>query len=189
MNPTMTLEILWQTKLHARLHDPAEKALVLLRDPAGHEGGTSRVLHRLLGYHRIDASNIDPDNTEALHGALFKHGIPTDIYRTVQRADWWAAAADRPQWPLQEVTVQTKKGDSLTLKIADWAQVRWTKKPVLIHPLTGAQYDLGAHGGLGDTVLDDLKSRSFEHFAGPMAASRPRCGCAPPPPGAARPTE
>ena len=32
---------LWQTKLAARLHDPAEKALVLLRDPEGHENGTS----------------------------------------------------------------------------------------------------------------------------------------------------
>lgn len=162
----MTSDTLWQTKLHARLHDPAEKALVLLRDPAGHEGGTSRVLHRLLGYHRIDATTIDSDNADALHCSLFKHGIPTGIYKTVQRADWWAAAADRPQWPLEEITVQTRKGDTLTLKIADWAQVRWTKMPVLIHPLTGAQYDLGKHGGLGDTDLDDLKSRSFEHFAG-----------------------
>lgn len=41
-------EILWQTKLAARIHDPAEKALVLLRDPAGHEGGTSKALARLL---------------------------------------------------------------------------------------------------------------------------------------------
>ena len=157
---------LWQTKLHARLHDPAEKALVLLRDPAGHEGGSSRVLHRLLGYQRIDASHIDPDNADALHATLFRNGIPADLYNTVRRADWWAAAADRPQWPLQEITVPTKAGATLTLKIADWAQVRWTKQPVLIHPLTGAQYDLGASGGLGDTTLDDLKSRSFEHFAG-----------------------
>ncbi len=165
MKRTMPQEILWQTKLHARLHDPAEKALVLLRDPAGHEGGSSRVLHRLLGYHRIDAPNIDPDNADALHGALFKHGIPTAMYNTVRRADWWAAAADRPQWPLQEITVQTKAGQALTLKIADWAQVRWTKKPVLIHPLTGTEFNLGEYGGLGDTELDDLKSRSFVHFA------------------------
>ena len=156
---------LWQTKLHARLHDPAEKARVLLRDPAGHEGGSAQVLHRLLGYHRIAAAHIDPDNTDALHGALFKKGIPTALYNTVRRADWWAAAADRPQWPLQEIAVQTKAGQPLTLKIADWAQVRWTKKPVLIHPLTGTEYNLGEHGGLGDTELDDLKSRSFVHFA------------------------
>lgn len=162
----MPQTILWQTKLHARLHDPAEKALVLLRDPAGHEGGSAQVLHRLLGYQRIAAANIDPDNTDALHGALFKKGIPTAIYNTVRRADWWAAAADRPQWPLQEITVSTTAGQPLTLKIADWAQVRWTKKPVLIHPLTGTEFNLGDYGGLADTDLDDLKSRSFEHFAG-----------------------
>ena len=165
----MPTDTLWQTKLHARLHDPAEKALVLLRDPEGHEGGTSRVLHRLLGYQRITADNIDPDNTDALHGALFKNGIKSGIYKTVQRADWWAAAADRPQWPLQEITVQTRKGDALTLKVANWAQVRWTKRPVLIHPLTGAQHDLSQGSelaGLGDEDLDDLKSRSFTHFSG-----------------------
>ena len=158
----MTSDNIWQTKLHARLHDPAEKALVLLRDPAGHEGGSSRVLHRLLGFQRMAAEQIDPDNSDALHAALFKHGIPAGMYDTVRRADWWAAAGDRPQWPLQAITVPTKAGSSVTLKIADWAQVRWTKKPVLIHPLTGTEFDLG---GLGDTDLDDLKSRSFEHFA------------------------
>lgn len=155
---------LWQTKLHARLHDPAEKAMVLLRDPDGHEGGSIKVLHRLLGFHRIDAAELaDPQNDNALHATLFKHGIPADIYDTVRRADWWAAAADRPQWPLQELEVTTKAGKQLTLKIADWAQVRWTNKPVLIHPLTGTEFDLGSLGG---TELDDLKSRSFEHFAG-----------------------
>ena len=46
-------DLLWQTKLAARIHDPAEKALVLLRDPAGHEDGTSRALRRLLGFDRI----------------------------------------------------------------------------------------------------------------------------------------
>jgi len=106
----MSQDLLWQTKLHARLHDPAEKALVLLRDPAGHEGGTCQVLHRLFGYQRLDVAQVDPDNTAALHAALFKHGIPADIYDQVRRADWWAAAADRPQWPLQEITVQTKAG-------------------------------------------------------------------------------
>ncbi len=152
----------WQTKLHARLHDPAEKALVLLRDPAGHEGGSSEVLHRLLGFKLIESENIDPDNTEALHAALFHHGIPSDIYKLVRRADWWAAAADRPQWPLKEITVAIRGGQQRTLAVADYAQVRWTKQPVLIHPLTGKQYDLGS---LTETEIEDLKSRSFEHFA------------------------
>lgn len=160
-------DTLWQTKLHARLHDPAEKALVLLRDPAGHEGGTSRVLRRSFTALRDHEANIDPDNANVLHSVLFKNGIKSGIYKTVQRADWWAAAADRPQWPLQEITVQTKNGDELTLKIANWAQVRWTKQPVLIHPLTGAPFDLSQGSelaGLGDEDLDDLKSRSFTHF-------------------------
>ncbi|MBK6717148.1 MAG: type III-B CRISPR-associated protein Cas10/Cmr2 [Burkholderiales bacterium] len=159
---TIPHDTLWQTKLHARLHDPAEKALVLLRDPEGHEGGSSRALHRLLGFQRIDAANIDPDNDEVLHRALFKQGIPAAMYQTVKRADWWAAAADRPQWPMQEITVPTKKGEQKTLKVALGSQVRWAKEPVLIHPLTGAEYHLG---GLRDTELDDLKSRCFEHTA------------------------
>lgn len=155
---------LWQTKLHARLHDPAEKALVLLRDPAGHEGGTSRALHRLLGFERIEADRIDPDDANVLHTALFKHGIPASMYDTVRRADWWAAAADRPQWPMKEIAVATHAG-LRTLAVADHAQVRWTKQPVLIHPLTGTEFDLGSFGGLGDTELPDLKQRSFIHFA------------------------
>jgi len=159
---TIDQDSFWQTKLHARLHDPAEKALVLLRDPQGHEGGSSRALHRLLGFQRIDTDVIAPDTDEVLHRALFKHGIPAEIYETVKRADWWAAAADRPQWPMQEITVTTQKGEQKTLKVAPGSQVRWASKPVLIHPLTGAEYNLG---GLRETDLEDLKSRCFEHTA------------------------
>ena len=137
---TTNNDTLWQTKLAARLHDPAEKALVLLRDPAGHENGTSRALTRLLGLDAITADTVDADNDEALARTLFKNGIPAAMYRHVQRADWWAAAADRPQWPLREIQVTTKKGEEKTLAVADWAQVRWTNKPVLVHPLTGEQH-------------------------------------------------
>jgi CRISPR-associated protein Cmr2 len=158
----MSTDHLWQTKLAARLHDPAEKALVLLRDPAGHEGGTSRALRRLLGLDALPAGNVDPDNDEALATLLFKQGLPADVYRLVQRADWWAAAADRPQWPMDELTVKTKTGDTRTLTVAHWAQVRWTQQPVLIHPLTGDSVDLH---NLSDTELDALKRRSFDHFA------------------------
>ncbi|MDD2845468.1 MAG: type III-B CRISPR-associated protein Cas10/Cmr2 [Rhodoferax sp.] len=156
---------LWQTKLAARLHDPAEKALVLLRDPAGHENGTSRALTRLLGFHDIGAQPLDSDNDEALVRTVFKKGIPAAMYRHVQRADWWAAAADRPQWPMEAITVTTKKGEEKTFKVAPWAQVRWTKEPTLIHPLTGDQLDLGKHGSLSDTDFHDIKQRSFEHHA------------------------
>ena len=68
---------LWQTKLAAWIHDPAEKALVLLRDPAGHEGGTVRKLQQ----------------------QLFPGGIPAAIKQHIHPADRWAAAADRPQFP------------------------------------------------------------------------------------------
>ena len=165
----MTQDILWQTKLAARLHDPAEKALVLLRDPAGHEGGTSRALTRLLGLDSIDGESIDPDNDQALASPLFGTGLPSSIYRHVQRADWWAAGADRPQWPMQSITVTTRQGEQKTIAVAPWAQVRWTRRPVLIHPLTGAQFDLGTSGGLAETDLADLKQRSFDHFAGLLA--------------------
>ncbi len=161
----MTHDILWQTKLAARIHDPAEKALVLLRDPAGHEGGTSRALTRLLSLSEITADTIDPDNDEALSTVIFKKGLPLSIYRHVQRADWWAAAADRPQWPMEEETHLRKTGEPITFKVANWAQVRWTNKPVLIHPLTGEKYDLGEHGGLSDTDFKNIKQRSFNHFS------------------------
>lgn len=158
---------LWQTKLAARLHDPAEKALVLLRDPAGHENGTSRALTRLLGFDAIGNDPIDADNDEALARTLFKKGIPADMYRHVQRADWWAAAADRPQWPLREISVTTNTGAPRTLGVADWAQVRWANKPVLIHPLTGEQHNLGS---LSETEFKDIKARSFDHHASLLAA-------------------
>lgn len=156
---------LWQTKLAARLHDPAEKALVLLRDPAGHEGGTSKALIRLLGLKETtpeELAEIDPDNADVLTRVIFKKGLPLDVYKIIQRADWWAAAADRPQWPMHEITVTTKKGEQKTFAVADWAQVRWTQKPVLTHPLTGDQVDLHS---LNDTEIDDIKRRSFDHFS------------------------
>jgi CRISPR-associated protein Cmr2 len=158
----MNNDLLWQTKLAARIHDPAEKALVLLRDPAGHEGGTSAALKRLLGLDRLP-EHLDPDNDESLSRVIFKKGLPREIYRHVQRADWWAAAADRPQWPMEEITVTTKTGEQKTLAVAPWAQVRWSSQPVLTHPLTGDQYPLP--GGLSETDIADIKQRSFEHFS------------------------
>jgi len=161
----MNNDILWQTKLAARLHDPAEKALVLLRDPAGHEGGTSKSLIRLLGLKDVTAQELaetDPDNADVLTHVLFKKGLPLAVYKNIQRADWWAAAADRPQWPMQEITVTNKKGEKKTFAVAHWAQVRWANNPVLTHPLTGEQVDLHS---LTETDIDDIKWRSFKHFS------------------------
>lgn len=155
---------LWQTKVAAWIHDPAEKALVLLRDPAGHENGTSRALARLLGYHELTPELLQAESESTLARTLFRKGIPLDIYKHVQRADWWAAAADRPNFPMDELPVKDKQGGERVLKVASWAQVAWSRKPVLIHPLTGEYFDLGKAGSLDATALDAIKQRSFDHF-------------------------
>lgn len=126
----------WHTKLAAWIHDPAEKALVLLRDPAGHEGGTAKELRRLI---------------------FQSEYLPADLKKYVERADHWAAAADRPQWP------QDRQ------RFATWTQVKFHEKPTLIHPLSGEPYDLGT---LKDTTLEDIKKTSCDHFKNLVVSSR-----------------
>ena len=125
----MTQELLrWQAKLAAWIHDPAEKALVLLRDPAGHEGGTTRTLRR----------------------ELFPDGLPADLQGWVKKADRWAAAADRPQFPLEA------NGG----RYPAWTQVNFAERPILKHPLTGQDYDLNKL----DLAPALLKAVSTDHF-------------------------
>lgn len=121
---------LWHAKLAAWTHDPAEKALVLLRDPAGHERGTSA------------------DLREAIFG---QRDVPTELRSVVERADQWASAADRPQWPRDE-----KDGRDV-----QWAQVRFTDDPVLIHPLSGENIKLD---NLHDIPVEHIKKVSRDHF-------------------------
>lgn len=149
---------LWETKLAARLHDPAEKALVLLRDPAGHENGTSLALARLAG---LAPSPQDLEDAALAHTVL-RRALEPSTYEVIRRADWWAAAADRPQWPLDEIEVPTKDGKRKTLAVAPWAQVHWTKRPILIHPLSGATLNLGS---LATTEIEAFKQRAFDHFS------------------------
>ena len=125
-------ETLAQAKLLARLHDPAEKALVLLRDPAGHEGGTSRTLRE----------------------ELFGNTLPDQATRWVKKADWWASAADRPQFP---------KGAN-DGRYPAWSQVRFAEEPVIRHPLTGEALDLRRSGGLAETDIHQIKAQSLAHF-------------------------
>lgn len=101
---------LWQAKLAARVHDPAEKALILMRDPEGHEGGTTR----------------------ALRHSFFPNGIDAKTKGWVEKADHWASAADRPQFP-----------QDANNRFAGWAQVRFDQNPEIKHPLTGKPADLG----------------------------------------------
>jgi CRISPR-associated protein Cmr2 len=157
----MRPELLWKVKVAARLHDPAEKALVLLRDPAGHENGTSLAIARLAGLVRPEQDTIPWDAENPLAGITFRRGIPREIYSLVERADWWAAAADRPQWPLEKKPRPGAGGE--VYQIVDWAQVRWYKQAVLIHPLSGKQFELP--GGLEETEIEDIKKRCFHHLA------------------------
>jgi len=126
----MTHDKLWQTKLAARLHDPAEKALVLLRDKTGHEWGTVAKLREIL---------------------FGSRAMPGEVQPILQRADWYAAAADRPQWPLEENGA----------RYAAWTQVDFAATPVLIHPLTGVSHPLAP---LTDITPEHLKSVSLDHF-------------------------
>jgi CRISPR-associated protein Cmr2 len=162
----MTHSNVWHTKIAARIHDPAEKALVLMRDPAGHENGTSLALSRLMGLKNYN----EDDDTAALrplNAMVFKASLPRGMYKTVQRADWWAAAADRPQWPMQEISVVTQKGEEVTLKVSEGMQVRFANEPVLIHPLSGEQIHLGQ---LKETEVSDIKERSYDHHLGILKA-------------------
>jgi len=78
MNDTDDLRL--RARIAARLHDPPEKALVLMRTRAGHEGGTVREL-------------LDD---------VFPHGVPQAVQAACQRADHWASAADRMAFPKAE---------------------------------------------------------------------------------------
>lgn len=162
MTQPTTPSTVWHTKIAARIHDPAEKALILMRDPAGHENGTSLALSRLMGLKNYGETDED-GNLRTLSALLFKASLPKGMYKTVQRADWWAAAADRPQWPMEELEVEKRSGDKVTLKVAKGSQVRFSSQPVLIHPLTGEQINLGT---LKDTEVADIKELSFDHHLG-----------------------
>lgn len=143
---------LWNVKLAARLHDPAEKALVLLRDPEGHEGGSVRVLKRMAGLDGAEETcTVDPETLAA--EVAFRGGLPKGAYRHIRRADRCASAADRPNFPYESGN-----------RYADWAQVRFTEHPELVHPLSGERLDLHAQGGFSKTDLSDIKNRSIQHF-------------------------
>ena len=156
----------WHTKIAARIHDPAEKALVLMRDPAGHENGTSLALSRLMGLKNYNEED-DTAELRPLNAMVFTASLPGGMYKTVQRADWWAAAADRPQWPMDNLEVEKRNGDKVTFKVSEGSQVRFSSQPVLIHPLSGEQIDLGQ---LKETVVSDIKERSYDHHLGILKA-------------------
>lgn len=73
----MNNETIWLAKLDARLHDPIEKALVLMRTGKSHEAGTSQTLRAEFGLDQADPS----------------------IRNAVRKADHWASAMDRAAFP------------------------------------------------------------------------------------------
>jgi len=103
---------LWQAKLAAWLHDPPEKALTLARTTEGHEGGTAARLREF---------------------CLGSEEAPKESARVAKLADWWAAASDRPQWPV------AKEDKGFDKKILFWS----LNGATLIHPLGGDVYRLG----------------------------------------------
>jgi len=124
-------ELIWKIKTLARVHDPAEKAIVLLRDPAGHEGGTVEGLRKdLLGETRV----------------------PGELIHLIRKADHWASAADRPQFP---------KADSRG-GAAWWSKVNFSRDPILYHPLSGEELDLRT---LEDVRIEDIKAVSLDLFS------------------------
>lgn len=128
----MDKDLIWQVKLAARIHDPAEKALVLLRDPAGHEGGSIVGIGKALGFESHWVRRRDGTQIEKLL-------LPLEVERIVERADHWAAAADRAQFPKDE-----------NERYVAWAQVRFADEGEIVHPLSGERYPVR---NIGQEVL------------------------------------
>lgn len=105
---------LWDIKLTAWLHDPAEKCFVLFHDPSGHENGTIK------------------QQLKALHDEIGLDYESKEVKDEIKMSDYLAASADRPQWPRIE-----NEG-----RYAKWSQVDFVSDPVLIHPLTGDKIKL-----------------------------------------------
>lgn len=140
----MNNETLWRTKLAARIHDPAEKALVLLRDPAGHEGGSIVEIGKALGFNTRWVTQRNGTQIEKLD-------LPDEIERAVKQADHWAAAADRAQFP--------KDANG---RFVSWAQVRFADEGELVHPLSGERYEVR---NIGQQILaEHIKTVSHDYF-------------------------
>ncbi|MDT8410437.1 MAG: type III-B CRISPR-associated protein Cas10/Cmr2, partial [Wenzhouxiangellaceae bacterium] len=129
----------WRVKLDARLHDPIEKPLILMRTAEGHEGGTTRALRDQLGLHPLDPA----------------------ARTAVKTADHWAAAMDRAAFP-------NRNEDG---RYPNWQQVRFHERPVIINPLTGAEYDLCT---LSEVEPDQAASIALDHLRGLIHSDDPK---------------
>lgn len=163
-------------KLAAWLHDPAEKQLVLMRDPAGHEGGTKVEIGKAVGLKSYVGNKKFSDGTLLEYERLRES-------KSVEVADHLAAAADRPNWPRDEdidtsrrpsaVTAFTPgatgdlKATETTLKAAKaypkFEAVRFSKNGEFIHPLSGEVFKLEGLGA--DIGTEPIKAASQNHFS------------------------
>jgi len=98
----------WYYKLYAWLHDPAEKALILMRGVGTHEEGTVAAMRTL----------------------CFGEASDEWAEAVARRADHWAAAADRPQYPKPKDF--RRQG----------AEAPFWREPELVHPLAGDRLPL-----------------------------------------------
>jgi len=135
---------LWQTKLAARIHDPAEKALVLLRDPAGHEGGSIVGIGKALGFPSHWVTRPDGSRIEKLR-------FDDSTEKVIKLADRWAAAADRAQFPRDEQH-----------RFVGWAQVRFAEEGEIIHPLAGNRLEVRNIGQ--DVLAAHIRTASEDLF-------------------------
>ena len=131
-------------KLAAWLHDPAEKQLVLMRDPQGHEGGT------VLGLaNRLRLKTEWKEIKRGRNKGKQKEHLVWD-----KRADWLAAAADRPNWPRDEDAESYPQFES----------VKFSKEPELIHPLSGERIKPASLNL--EIGVEQIKSVSQNQFEG-----------------------
>ncbi|APW46300.1 type III-B CRISPR-associated protein Cas10/Cmr2 [Rhodoferax antarcticus] len=133
-------------KLAAWLHDPAEKQLVLMRDPVGHEGGSIVAIGKELGLPTQPAMR----KVNGIWKKLDYDKLKQD--KSVHAADCLAAAADRPNWPRRDDVKGYQQFES----------VKFAKVPELIHPLSGETLHLGSL----DLAIDaeHIKTVSQAHF-------------------------
>lgn len=133
-------------KIAAWLHDPAEKQLVLMRDPVGHEGGSVVEVGKALGLPTRPA--LRKKNGQWLE--LDYDKLQQD--KSVHTADCLAAAADRPNWPRADDAAKYPKFET----------VKFTREAELIHPLSGERLKLAALDlNIG---VEQIKSVSQDHF-------------------------
>ncbi len=142
----MTHKTNYTKKLAAWLHDPAEKQLVLMRDPVGHEGGTIVEVGKAIGLPTRPAMHKKNGQWVELNYDKLKQD------KSVHVADCLAAAADRPNWP---------RGDDAK-RYPKFESVHFTKEPELIHPLSGECLKLGPLNL--DIGVDSIKAVSQSHF-------------------------